>query len=103
MGKILIIAVQASEVLNKPVPGGSNDFLTLSLKRKPGSSLPPVFPTCAIGMIAIRELLKDYSPMIEEVKVLSPQEGWVKARDSSLTLLCLNLSSLIFEIIQMAN
>ena len=86
MGKIPKQKIKTHEVLNNPLPGGQDDFLTLSLKRKRGSDLPPAFPTCETARKVVRELLRLQSNYIEEVNVLSPEEGWVKVRDSSLTL-----------------
>ena len=88
MGKIPCRQVFAKDVLNSPVNKANEDqFLTLSLKRKPGSPLPPVFPSVAIGKLIIERMFSQYFAEIESVKVLSTELGWVKVREST-SFLC---------------
>ena len=88
MGKIPFRQVFAKDVLNSPVNKANEDqFLTFSLKRKPGSPLPPVFPSVAIGKLIIERMFSQYFAEIESVKILSTELGWVKVREST-SFLC---------------
>ena len=85
MGKIPSHQVKSRDVLNEPVPGGENDFLTLSLKRKPHSNLPPVFPSVPIGRMVIEQMFAQYFAEVESINVLSAELGWVKVRGSAIS------------------
>ena len=84
MGKIPSQQVRSKDILKEPVEGGSNDFLTISTKKKSFSNLPPVFPTVPIGRMVIEQLLSKYFAEIESIKVLSAELGWVKVRCSAI-------------------
>ena len=79
MGKIPCRQVFARDVSNSPVNKANEDqFLTLSLKRKPGSSLPPVFPSVAIvGKLIIERMFTRYFAEV------STELGWVNVREST--------------------
>ena len=79
MGKIPCRQVFARDVSNSPVNKANEDqFLTLSLKRKPGSLLPPVFPSVAIvGKLIIERMFTRYFAEV------STELGWVNFREST--------------------
>ena len=85
MGKLPSLQVNAKDVSSKSIQGASNDYLTISPNRKPGSSLPPVFPSCPKGKMIIQDLFQVYFAEIDTIEVLSPELGWVEVKDSAKT------------------